>query len=41
VFAALFAVPAGFLTAVGVTLFTPAPEEDVQRFVAQLHQAAL
>lgn len=34
--AALFAVPAGFLVTIVVSLFTPAPSADVQRFVAEL-----
>jgi cation/acetate symporter len=36
--AALFAVPAGFLVTVIVSLFTPPPPEDVQRFVAALRE---
>lgn len=35
-FAALFAVPLGFLTTIGVSLFTPAPSRDVQNFVRDL-----
>jgi cation/acetate symporter len=37
-FAALFAVPAGFLTMIGVSLFTPAPSRDVQSFVEDLRK---
>jgi cation/acetate symporter len=34
--AALFAVPAGFLVTIMVSLVTPAPPADVQRAVAEL-----
>lgn len=37
-FAALFAVPVGFLAAIGVSLFTPAPSRDVQSFVEDLRK---
>jgi cation/acetate symporter len=37
-FAALFAVPAGFLAMIGVSLFTPAPSRDVQSFVEDLRK---
>jgi cation/acetate symporter len=37
-FAALFAVPIGFLTIIGVSLFTPAPSRDVQSFVEDLRK---
>jgi cation/acetate symporter len=37
-FAALFAVPIGFLVTVGVSLFTTAPSRDVQNFVAELRK---
>jgi Na+(H+)/acetate symporter ActP len=36
--AALFAVPIGFLTTVGVSLFTPAPSREVQSFVEDLRK---
>jgi cation/acetate symporter len=36
--AALFAVPAGFLVTIIVSLLTPPPPEDVQRFVAALRE---
>jgi cation/acetate symporter len=39
-FAALFAVPVGFLTMFGVSLFTPAPSRDVQSFVEDLRKPA-
>lgn len=35
-FAGLFAVPIGFLVMIGVSLFTRAPSDDVQRFVKGL-----
>jgi cation/acetate symporter len=37
-FAGLFAVPVGFLVMIGVSLFTAAPSEDVQRFVKGLRE---
>ena len=37
-FAALFAVPIGFLVMIGVSLFTPAPSRDVQSFVEDLRK---
>lgn len=37
-FAALFAVPVGALTMIGVSLFTPAPSRDVQSFVEELRK---
>jgi cation/acetate symporter len=37
-FAALFAVPAGFLIMVGVSLFTPAPSREVQSLVEDLRR---
>lgn len=37
-FAALFAVPVGLLTMIGVSLFTPAPSRDVQSFVEDLRK---
>jgi len=37
-FAALFAVPIGLLTMIGVSLFTPAPSRDVQSFVEELRR---
>ncbi len=37
-FAGLFAVPVGFLVMIGVSLFTAAPSEDVQRFVRGLRE---
>lgn len=37
-FAGLFAVPVGFLVVIGVSLFTAAPSEDVQRFVRGLRE---
>lgn len=37
-FASLFAVPIGFLVMIGVSLFTAAPSEDVQRFVKGLRE---
>jgi cation/acetate symporter len=36
--AGLFAVPAGFVTMIGVSLFTPAPSRDVQSFVEDLRK---
>ena len=38
-FAALFAVPIGFLVIIGVSLFTPAPSRDVQSFVEDLRKS--
>ena len=40
-FAALFAVPIGFLVMVGVSLFTPAPSRDVQSFVEDLRKPSV
>jgi len=37
-FAGVFAVPVGFLVTIGVSLFTRAPSEDVQRFVSALRE---
>jgi cation/acetate symporter len=37
-FAAVFAVPAGVLAMIGVSLFTPAPSREVQRFVEDLRK---
>jgi cation/acetate symporter len=37
-FAALFAVPIGLLTMIGVSLLTPAPARDVQSFVEKLRK---
>jgi cation/acetate symporter len=37
-FAALFAVPVGFLVTIGVSLFTTAPSRDVQSFVEELRR---
>ena len=37
-FAALFAVPLGFVVMIGVSLFTPAPSRDVQSFVEDLRK---
>ncbi|MGZ8415605.1 MAG: sodium:solute symporter family transporter [Methyloceanibacter sp.] len=37
-FAALFAVPVGFLVMIGVSLFTPAPSREVQSFVEDLRK---
>ena len=37
-FAALFAVPVGALTMIGVSLFTPAPSRDMQSFVEDLRK---
>ena len=37
-FAAIFAVPIGFLVMIGVSLFTPAPSGDVQSFVEDLRK---
>jgi cation/acetate symporter len=37
-FAALFAVPIGFLVMIGASLFTPAPSRDVQSFVEDLRK---
>jgi cation/acetate symporter len=39
-FAALFAVPVGFLVSIAVSLFTAAPSHDVQRFVEELRKPA-
>ena len=39
-FAALFAVPVGFLVMIGVSLFTTAPSRDVQNFVEELRKPA-
>ena len=39
-FAALFAVPVGFLMTIGVSLFTTAPSRDVQSFVEELRRPA-
>ncbi len=39
-FAGLFAVPVGFLVMIGVSLFTRAPSQDVQRFVDGLRTRA-
>jgi len=39
-FAALFAVPVGFLVTIGVSLFTTAPSRDVQSFVEELRRPA-
>jgi cation/acetate symporter len=39
-FAGLFAVPVGLLVMIGVSLFTRAPSEDVQRFVTELRERA-
>jgi cation/acetate symporter len=40
-FAAVFAVPLGFLATVAVSLFTPAPHADAQRFATQLDQPVM
>ena len=40
VFAGLFAVPVGFIVIIGVSLFTRAPSDDVQRFVKGLRAGA-
>jgi len=40
-FAAVFAVPIGFLVAVGASLFTPAPSKDVQSFVEDLRKPSV
>jgi cation/acetate symporter len=40
-FAALFAVPVGFLVMIGVSLFTPAPSRDVQSFVEDLRKPSV
>ena len=40
-FAAVFAVPIGFLTMFGVSLFTPAPSRDVQSFVEDLRKPSV
>jgi cation/acetate symporter len=40
-FAALFAVPIGFLVMFGVSLFTPAPSRDVQSFVEDLRKPSV
>jgi len=37
-FAGLFAVPIGFIVMIGVSLFTAAPSEDVQRFIRGLRE---
>ena len=37
-FAALFAVPIGIITMIGVSLFTPAPSRDVQSFIEELRR---
>jgi Na+(H+)/acetate symporter ActP len=37
-FAALFAVPVGFLTMIGVSLFTPEPSRKIQSFVEDLRK---
>jgi cation/acetate symporter len=37
-FAALFAVPVGFLVMIGASLFTPAPSREVQSFVEDLRK---
>ncbi len=39
-FAALFAVPAGLMVMIGVSLFTPAPAREVQNFVEELRRPA-
>ena len=39
-FAGLFAVPAGFLAAIAVSLFTPAPSDDTQSFASELRKPA-
>jgi cation/acetate symporter len=39
-FAALFAVPVGFLMTIAVSLFTTAPSRDVQSFVEELRRPA-
>jgi Na+(H+)/acetate symporter ActP len=36
-FAALFAVPFGFVVTIVVSLLTPAPSTDIQNFVSELH----
>jgi cation/acetate symporter len=38
IFAAVFGVPAGFVVMIAVSLFTPAPSEDVQSFVEDLRK---
>jgi cation/acetate symporter len=38
IFAAAFAVPVGFIVAIAVSLFTPAPSADVQSFVEDLRK---
>ena len=40
-FAAIFAVPVGFLVIIGVSLLTPAPSADIRRFVAELRAPGL
>jgi cation/acetate symporter len=40
-FAALFAVPIGFVAMFGVSLFTPAPSQDVQSFVEDLRKTSV
>jgi len=37
-FAALFAVPVSLVVMIGVSLFTPAPEREVQNFVEDLRK---
>jgi cation/acetate symporter len=39
-FAAIFAVPVGLLTMIGVSLFTPAPARDVQTLVGALRKSS-
>jgi cation/acetate symporter len=40
-FAAIFAVPVGFLVIIGVSFLTPAPSADIRRFVAELRAPGL
>ncbi len=40
-FAALFALPVGFLVMIGASLFTPAPSRDVQSFVEDLRKPSV
>jgi cation/acetate symporter len=40
-FAALFAVPVGFLVMIGASLFTPAPSREVQSFVEDLRKESV
>jgi cation/acetate symporter len=40
-FAALFALPVGFLVMIGASLFTPAPSRDVQSFVEDLRNPSV